>query len=313
MSDVLGYLLNIDDPDERKRTEEQLRNDPEAMRALLALEKALAPLEADQEPPAPPADLAERTLARLADHITGEALAEVPVPPAAAEMTTPASPERWRRAMSALDRADGGSSRWRRADFIVLASIVMVGFTLMMAAVPALRQKHDLQACQNHLRQLYQALDAYADTHQNRYPQVSEKPPRNFAASFLPQLQEAGLVPLSERPGCPAADSLDFAAYAYTLGYRDENGQLWGLRRDPALPNWDTLPIAADRPAPDHSAPNPVHRSGQNVLFCGGNVRFCTTSAVGVGGDDIYHNSLGQVGAGRGMYDTCLGVGTDLP
>src|ERR1051326_8686899 len=116
MNDFVGYLLNLDEPADRARVEDQLRADPEAARTVEALSEALAPLEADREPPTPPADLAERTIARVAEHISLESLTR-PLP-AETGVGGDASPERWRRLMSRMDRADGGSSRWRRADFI---------------------------------------------------------------------------------------------------------------------------------------------------------------------------------------------------
>ena len=58
MTDLLGYLLKLDEPDDRQRVEELLRDDPAVARELAALRRALAPLEADNEAPVPPADLA---------------------------------------------------------------------------------------------------------------------------------------------------------------------------------------------------------------------------------------------------------------
>src|SRR5260221_877371 len=144
MNDFLGYLLNLDEPEERERLEANLRNDPEAVRTLAALQRVIDPLDSDREPLAPPADLAERALARIADHVTGESLTNLPAASGTNEVNGRVSPERWRRIMTVIDRPDGGSSRWRRADFIVLVSIVMVGFTLVLAAIPALWPKHDL-------------------------------------------------------------------------------------------------------------------------------------------------------------------------
>src|SRR5262249_23609216 len=142
---------------------------------------------------------------------------------------------------------------------------------------------------------------------------VNERPPHNTAGTFLPMLREAGVLPGTVQPGCPAAGSGELPSYAYSLGYRDELGQLNGLRRDPDRSGWDLLPIIADPPPPDRDAPNPDHRFGQNVLFCGGNVRFCTSSNVGYGGDDIYRNQNGHISAGLCLWDSVLGVGADRP
>ena len=55
------------------------------------------------------------------------------------------------------------------------------------------------------------------------------------------------------------------------------------------------------------------HRTGQNVLYVGGHVRFCTATKVGIDGDDIYLNQMGAVGAGANRFDTVLGFGGDVP
>src|SRR5262249_52643830 len=156
-----------------------------------------------------------------------------------------------------------------------------------MASLPYLRHRQNLTACQDHLRQLYASFDSYADLHQDRFPQITEEPPNNTAASFVSELREAGVLQDQPASGCPAGPGA-FGTYAYPLGSRDEAGNLHGLRRDPTQPSWSFLPLAADRPAVGRTAPNPDHRNGQNVLYAGGNVRFCTSANVGVDGDDIY-------------------------
>jgi hypothetical protein len=313
MTDLLGYLLKIDEPDERQRIEELLRNDSAVARELAVLRRALEPLEADNEAPAPASDLVARTIGRIAEHVCANGVVKVGTNgPPMEELMARLTPEKWKHVIAALDRAEAPPSRWRRADFVVLASVIVVGFGLVLAALPHLRHRQNLTTCQNNLRQLYQALDAYADVHQDHYPQITDEPPHNTAASFVSELREAGMLPDDPGPGCPAGPGY-FATYAYTLGYRDDAGNLQGLRRDPKLPAWDSLPIAADRPAMGRTSPNPDHLNGQNVLFAGGNVRFCTSANVGVDGDDIYRNLSGEPRAGQKLFDTVLGVGGDRP
>ena len=101
------------------------------------------------------------------------------------------------------------------------------------------------------------------------------------------------------------------ATYAYTLGFRDEAGQLRGVDRAPGS---DLVPILADAPVRQETMAVPVnHRRGQNVLFAGGNVRFYTTSNVGLNADDIFCNRLGKVGAGVDPEDTVLGRPNERP
>ena len=138
---------------------------------------------------------------------------------------------------------------------------------------------------------------------------MDDAPPFNTAGSFLPILRQAGTLSPTVLGGCPSAE-VPAPGYAYSLGYR-EGGQLFGLRCNDD-PNNAFMAILADRP-PDRDGPGPAHRGGQNVLFIGGNVRFCTTSRVGVNGDEIYFNELGLRAAGGHRYDTALGIGSDQP
>jgi hypothetical protein len=316
MNDLLGYLLKLDEPEERQQTEAFLQANPEAARTLAALQKALAPLEADRDEPMPPAHLVSRTIGRAAGLACKQEPQSVDVfaGPAAEDLLHGMTPAKLRKLSAALDRANAPPSRWRSADMIVVGLIVLVGFGLVLSAVPMIRQRNQLQACQNQLRQFHGALETYADSHGNDYPKVTDTPrPGLSIAAIVPMLKQSGALPESALPGCPGVYAANFADYAYTLGYRDAAGDLVGMRREPFVCGWQLLPIAADQPSFDHSPPSPVHQNGQNVLYCGGNVRFCTTSTVGYDNDDIYVNRAGEVRAGLDMWDTVLGVGTDRP
>jgi hypothetical protein len=316
MNDLLGYLLKLDEPEDRQRIEACLRDDPEAVRMLAVLEKAVAPLEADREQPLPTEHLVSRTIGRVAGMACKQESPrpEVLAGPAAEPLMNGMTSVRLRKLSAALDRANAPPSRWRPTDMIVVASIVLVGLGLVISAVPMIRQRSQMQACQNQLRQFHGALETYADTHGDDYPKVTDTPaPGLTVASVVPMLKQAGALPDSAVAGCPGVIAPNFSDYAYTLGYRDEAGELNGLRREPWVRGWEQLPIAADQPSFDCSPPSPVHQNGQNVLFCGGNVRFCTISTVGYEGDDIYVNKAGEVRAGIGMWDTVLGVGSDRP
>jgi hypothetical protein len=316
MHDLLGYLLNLDEPEERERVEAYLRGNPDAAQTLAALQKALAPLEADREPPVPPSHLVSRTIGRVAELACqqGSAPPDVMAGPAAEELLRGMTPAKWKKLAIALDRANAPPSRWRRADYVVLASIVFVGMGLILSAVPMIRQRQSVQTCQNQLRQVYQSLDTYAETHGGAYPKVTDTAlPGISIATVEVTLKQSGTFPATLRLGCNGSDQSTISEYAYSLGYRNDDGTLNGLRRDPQTPGWDLLPIAADQSPYSRSPSVPVHDNGQNVLFLGGNVRFCTATTVGYDGDEIYWNKNGKVRAGLGMWDTSLGVGTDRP
>ena len=173
----------------------------------------------------------------------------------------------------------------------VVAGIALLVVGLSVAAVGKVRDESRVLACQNRLRELHAALDGYADTHTQRFPQAGTREVP-AAGDFLAELARAGQVP-------PAGGE----TYAYTLGYRTGGGVV-GLRRGdvPGL-----APIAADLPS------GPRHGHGQNVLFVNGSARFATTPALGVGGDDIYHNQAGEHRAGLHRDDASLGGPADVP
>jgi prepilin-type processing-associated H-X9-DG protein len=315
---LIGYLLDALEPDERAQVEVYLKAHPEARARLEALRQSLARLEADRDELEPPPGLAERTLA----HVAGGA-------------------EGLPRAPRPVGRFGGPGRRgWRRADLLVAASLLLVAAGLAVSGLFRLRESHDVLACQNNLREFFRGLSAYSDQHQGNFPDVANaaRPPRNVAGLVVPILTSAGALPADASVRCPAfgapvAPSVTFEqvlgmsdeefdrasarlgyCYAYSLGYRDAAGQYHGPRADPDRPVTQT-PLMSDRPPVDLSLGNsPNHGGrGQNVLFMDGHVRFCTSRAVGVGGDDIFVNRANEVAAGLDADDAVLGKNTARP
>lgn len=316
MNDWIGYLWQLDEPAEHVELERQLREDPMAARQVEKLRRALGLLEADRDEVIPPRDLVARTIGRVASHICAN---EVPIhsssePPLAhsASRTPRLSQERWQNILSRLHRRDMPSSRWQASDLVVAASVLLVGFGVVLAGLPYLRHRATMTACQNQMRQFYGALDGFADRHGGRFPQVFDEPSTATVASVFRELQESGDLPNWQGAACPASPQ-GFASYAYTLGYRDAAGRLHGLTREVAPISAHAMPLAADRPALGRTTPNPDHRTGQNVLYLDGHVWYCRSGNVGVAGDDIYRNLLGEVRAGVSLFDSVLGVGGDRP
>jgi prepilin-type processing-associated H-X9-DG protein len=294
--DLVGYLLGLLDPDEHRRTEVALRDDPAACRRLDRLRATFAPLESIRGDGPVPVGLAERTLAHVAAHTDGPPMPDRPTPA--------------RRVSAPDDRPVFQPSRWRRADALVTTAILVVISGLGVSGVARIHEKRDIILCQNNLRLYHQALAGYSLEHQGRFPQVQDQPPLNLAGAFVPVLRDAGQLPPGYTPDCPVvsvAAGLTPVGYAYTLGYRDAAGRLHGLRRDDDPAGTDTLPILADRPRPAG------HGRGFNVLFIGGNVRFCTSPNVGVDGDDIFINQAAAVAAGLHRLDSVLGPSDTSP
>src|SRR5438105_2091469 len=76
--DLIGYLFDLLDPDDRAALGKRLAGDPAGLVRLKALREAVAPLEADRADPDPPEGLAVRTVARMAAYL----VAHEPRPPA---------------------------------------------------------------------------------------------------------------------------------------------------------------------------------------------------------------------------------------
>lgn len=306
--DLLSYVLNLSEPDERQRLEKRLQTEPELQRQVDAWRRLAAPLAADREDPEPLPGLAERTIefVTLQASRSGQATE-------LRENISDLPAERLQALVEILDRrAMTAQSRWRRWDVAAVACMLVIFAGLVFATIPFVRQQQERIACQNQLRELHRGLEIYSDIHEGQYPQVREEPPFNTAAAVAPLLQEAGAVPSNLSFACPASVMMP-ATYAYTLGYREPTGQLVGLEKH-SISEKDNLPILADRPITrTGNGVSPEHRYGQNVLFMAGHVRFCTTTKVGIGGDEIYINQFGRVAAGLHHRDTVLGFGGDQP
>jgi hypothetical protein len=315
---LIGFLLKTLDPDEQRAVEAHLRDHPEERARLERLRSVLDPLLAvDKEGPAPPPGLALGAIAKIAEY---KCRGITPAPRPSPWQVEGPSPRRWAR----------------RADLLVAAALLLVVCGL---AVPwLLRQWHEYQirACQNNLRLFSQALNTYGETNADHFPKVEAQGPRSVAGIFVPMLNDAGLLGSDVIIGCPAdvrrptmppkvgeleemyrsrpAEFLVVAkglagSYAYSLGYVGE-GKVNGLRRT----SGDLLPILADRPPAGLDRNSPSHGGkGQNVLFIGGNVRWCTARTVGYQGDDIFLNKLNEVRAGINNFDTVLGASDATP
>jgi hypothetical protein len=315
-SDLLAYLVPGDDPSARERVAEQLRRDPDLARQVQLLAGALTPLEADKEPPAPPGGLVGRTIGRVAEYICGQKQrADVQPVERVVDRSSQLAPEELRALVETMDHGgESTPSRWQPADIAVVAAVLLLAVGLGLAAMPHLRHRQNVQACQNQMREIHQALEGYSQVQTGHYPRIDEQPPHDTAESYLNMLQDAGFLFPGTKGVCPAA--LDRSkGYAYSLGFRTDDGQLVGLSRDLGPSGLDMLPILADRPSTTDGdrGMSPDHRYGQNVLFLGGNVRFCTTTQAGIDRDDIYKNKYGEVARGVNCFDTVLGFGADRP
>jgi hypothetical protein len=314
---LLGYLLKSLEPDEHRAVEDHLQAHPEARAKLELLERAAAPLAADAEEAALPPGLTLNTLARIAEHKC---------------RPLPAAPR-----MPVSQFSPGGRPWMRRADVLAAAALLVIVGGLALPALTRAYLNRDRVACENNLKNVWASLQEYSEhTPDHAFPMVEAKGPRSVAGVFVPLLHDAGTFGSATLVGCPAVaadreapsgvsmadleaaynrDEQEFdrlgrdlaGGYAYTLGYRNGPVLVGLCAKDPG-----TLPIVADLPAGGGNSPN--HGGyGQNVLYIGGNVRWCVQRNVGEAGDDIYLNKHNFLSAGENRSDTVLGPGDARP
>jgi hypothetical protein len=304
---LIGYLLNTLEPVTRQRVEGYLHSHADARARLALLEEALAPLADDAGEIDPPPGLAISTLSRVAEYHCA-----LPVAPRPSPHQRDLRPTR----------------RGRPIDWMVAAVLLFLAGGLVMPMLARQWREQRRVACENNLRKYWVGLQAYADRSEDDFPRVEADGPRAVAGIFVPILTDAGLVQdvsiacpahgQREPLGCTVADlenlyrdsrsqfwtvAHDLAGhYAYSLGYEDGH-TLRGLRRG----SGDELPILADGASTDGRNSSNHGGAGQNVLFVGGNVRWCVLPTVGVNGDNIYVNRNFRVRAGVCRSDTVLG------
>ena len=320
---LVGYLLKALDVEEQREVEAYLRRHPQCKSGLRSCAASWMSWPSTRSTPNRRRGSRVRTLAHVVEH-TCQTL---PMLPPAAIRSSPAS----------------RGTRWRRADVLVAACLLVLVGGLGLPLLARFAERRHIAECADNLHQFQVALSVYADQHEGQFPRVESQPPRNFAGSFIPALNEAGVLPPRLSVSCPGSppqvpapvsfQQLDdmrqsqpeefrdttrslAGCYAYSLGYRDEvSGEHHGLTQ--ALDG--RTPIMSDAPScqsgndvgPGNS-PNHDGR-GQHVLLINGSVRWSTTRNAGIDNDDIFLNADQRVGAGRGPRDTVLGRSDAVP
>ena len=323
----VGYLLDALDEPAQRQVEAYLDRSPEAREKLALLKQALAPLDADLAPAAPPPLLVERTLATVAETVCAPRPSVDILP-----LAPPVSP------LSVESSA--GRSWWRRADMLVAASIIITILGVGIVTLAQLRAPSSaamVVECRNNLRHFFAALHAYRDQH-GTFPDITkEAESRRVAGMVVPILQDAEVLAPEASIRCPAVgaplvcqptlsdlrsmSTADFdrrapclsMCYAYSLGYRDGAGRVHIASEAPS-DSWSQLPIMADRPPAEGILQNSINHgvTGQNVLFADGHIRFLRQRTFGLG-DDIFLNRDNQVAAGLDLSDVVLGYSSARP
>jgi hypothetical protein len=327
--ELLGYLLDALEPDERELVDDQLGRDPALQEELRLLRSGLELLGDEELHCEPPPGLAMRTcefVARQSEVTSHDEMANHKEAAIARDLL-PVSRSSWEK----KGVHEPLSPRGRHARFVDLAvavAICIVGVALVFPMIHATRVNAQVAACANKLREIGVALIRYSDRHNGSFPQVAES--GNLAASgvYAPILIDGGYLTDPRTVICPAstmADDVKFriptldelrtaqgkdlaelqrcmgGSYGYALGYR-ENGKYKATRNLYR----DSFALASDVPAEDCS-PSPNHgRGGYNVLLEDGHIVFLRTSRLEGSNDDIFTNDLGLVAAGCHVNDAVV-------
>jgi hypothetical protein len=327
---LLAYLLDDLEPDQRAALENALRIDPqlaaelERMRACLAGDEAAC--EGEQSPPP---GLVSRTcsLVERAIHCRADL----------------AGPRSGNVSLSETRDTSVARNRWTLADLVVAAGIVLA---LGAMFFPALRENRDMARrlqCQEHLFRLGAALVDYDERFRQGLPTLG---PGDNAGSFVITLAEKGILSREELARlvvCPESALADKVAsgcvvvciptqaeylaargvtaeqlrklmagdYAYSLGYLGSDGRVRQIRFSRSR----LVPLLADAPSFAIAGFQSANHGGcgQNVLFQDLSSRYCTQCVSPDRQDHWFLNAEGEPAAGRHAQDIVLGPSGATP
>ncbi|NLS93268.1 MAG: hypothetical protein GXX96_14020 [Planctomycetaceae bacterium] len=324
---LLGYLLNALEDDERQQLEHELADDPELRRQMETMRVLLRPLEPSRESLEPPVGLAQRTCRYVAAQIAG----------AKASRGTRPTPAGRLHAMRSDIRLDGSSSRFSWLDLVAVAGILVAASLLIFPALYQSRVQARTTQCAGNLYNLYQALALYSDAHAGRLPSAPPSDRLGGGGGFAAILGGTGYLNDPRQlicPNSPLAEQADFVlptpeqinrmpegpeleavlaslggSYSMSLGY-EEDGRFHGLEnRDNG--NFALLSDVPDAASPDFRSHN--HAGGRNVLLGGGNVRYMVLPVAIVGDDHVFLNADGRIGPGLHSHDSVIPPAGRLP
>ncbi len=323
--DLLAYLLDDVDPDQRRRIEQRLDSDPIWQREL---ERLRACLEAQSTGPpsvgCPPNDLVEKTCS-LVDSAVLEARKSCP------------------NRLSEASEFGSHTRRWSIADWTVGGGIVAVVVMLLFPALHESRDSARRMKCQDNLRELGAGLVDYAERGRQGLPHVGY---HQNAGIFVVELAEGSrlsrkqLAELLVCPGSqladdvfsgkivmhiPTRDELNAAteqqllelqkhmsgSFAYQFGYVDAKGNYCHMK----FVGRSDAPMLADAPSYSVEGFQSANHGGcgQNVIFQDLSSRYCSQCVYENGDKHLFLNTAGQHAAGRTPLDYVLGRSEATP
>lgn len=349
---LLGYLLGALDDNEQVEIEKFLDGDADLRRELAILNRSLAPLDAVRREFSPPAGLASRTCAFVAESAlatstlaTKEAATEeaedaatAPLLETSVAAAASAKPAEQPAMMKSVDSPCGSTGRGRWQDSVVAAGIMVAACGLLFPAIIDSREHARIMECQNNLHEIGTALTSYSDNNNGYFPKVPVKGNLAAAGIYAPRLINSGYLPNVRQVICPGSDLADDNSFSIPTiddlqsasspgalsAMKDRMGGSYGYSlghikdgryHDTKNLHRENFALMAD--SPSHAVPSHQSRNhggnGQNVLYEDGHVKFLpTTKPLGLP-DDVFINDDGLVAAGVHADDSVIGSSQATP
>lgn len=341
---LLGYLLDALEDDERRMIDQRLAEDAALRQELENVRAMLEPLHSTPREYAPPAGLASRTLQFVETHSVPMSAASPGVAARPSSDTRPV-PHRQRehhfRSIHGDSRPTGESGSWRLIDLTAMIGVAALLMAMVVPAVHNSRFHSRIATCQDNLRQVGQKLVEYSDLNDGHFPEIPTEGNLAVAGVYGPTLNDSRMLPepsillcpdsaqagmqgftvpsrqevLAMRPGAQLQQAQHNmgGSYAYTMGHLDN-----GRYQSPRNESRSTSPVLSDAPARGDRGLQASHHGGigQNVLFEDGHVRFVSTPNLPRGrqsADHLFLNDSGVIAAGNSRNDAVLGASHRTP
>lgn len=325
---LLGYLLDALESNEREAVEQRLAEDPQLRRELELVYRSLEPLRADKGHYEAPPGLALRTCELVARAATQRDDAVTLAP----RFQEPADVR-----LAAVGA--GRRNRWHWPDLIVAGAVFFAASTLFFPALVQGRRSAELASCQNNLRQIGSGLTRYANLSKDRtFPAIPAQGNLGVAGVYAVRLVDGRFVASPKVFLCPSSATVSYQGeftvpsitevekaqgtrlvvlqrrmggdYGYSLGYQVNDR--YQPPRDLRRPNYA---LVADLPAIGGPTPQVASHGGlgQNVLFEDGHVDLLGGCSLPDCGDNIYCNDQGMVAPGLHPDDSVIGPSSARP
>ncbi|MEZ6141152.1 MAG: hypothetical protein R3B84_11335 [Zavarzinella sp.] len=335
---LLGHVMGLNDPATDAQVEQWLKKQPDTTRILNSLQTLLLPLDVLKDDSEPPSSLYFSTLGQVAKYMVDHPHMEPVALPASSvdtvikQQTPPPDvplyhseditdddepveieyestiPTEAAIVLPGDELEVSGSTR-TIFGWLIAACFLLIGVGIVVPLIGRFQSNREIARCQNSLQQMYQGLTTYSSQNNKGLPTVPEGQP---VRTVLDDLLASSIFTSETLPRCSSnASTSSFGGYTYSLGYRDDSGQ---LQLHPEAADLSSYPLMSDAPKREQTVITPInHSTGSNVLFAAGNVRLCRSVYVGVNADDIFHNLQQKVHAGISSWDSVLGSCEDRP